>query len=56
MSNGILYKIGLGNLDTGYLFIALFVLLLICVILLTIFGFMAYATDGVSSNLNLPTY
>ena len=37
MSNGILYKIGLGNLDTGYLFIALFVLLLICVILLTIF-------------------
>ena len=36
--------------------IVISLILLILFILLTIFGFMAYATDGVSSNLNLPTY
>lgn len=36
--------------------IVISLILLILFILLTIFGFMAYVTDGVSSNLNLPTY
>ena len=31
-------------------------ILLILIVLLTIFGFMASVTDDVSSNLNLPTY
>lgn len=36
--------------------IVISLILLILFILLTIFGIMAYVTDGVSSNLNLPTY
>lgn len=36
-NNGILYKIGLGSLDTGYLFLILFVLFIAIIILLIVF-------------------